>query len=93
MSARDNEKPLTLEVMADLAEEMQDYTSDPRQLLLVEFAAIMLRRAADLKPGGRNPYLPMRMGEPIPPKGCGCRENGVPVMRANCRLHGAGWPA
>ena len=29
------------------------------------------------------------MGDPIPEGGCGCRDNGIPVMRANCRLHGA----
>lgn len=29
------------------------------------------------------------MGDPIPEGGCGCRENGVPVMRAQCRLHGS----
>lgn len=30
----------------------------------------------------------IRAGDSIPTGGCGCRENGVPVMRAQCRLHG-----
>lgn len=29
----------------------------------------------------------LRAGDPIPPGGCGCRQNGVPVMRAQCELH------
>jgi hypothetical protein len=29
----------------------------------------------------------LAMGDPIPPGGCGCRHNGVPVMRAQCALH------
>lgn len=40
-------------------------------------------RAAD-----ETPAL-LAMGDPIPEGGCGCRDNGVPIMRANCRLHGA----
>lgn len=30
----------------------------------------------------------LTMGSPIPEGGCGCRMNGIPVMSAQCQLHG-----
>lgn len=38
-------KPMTIEDLASIAEEMQDYTPDPEQLVLVERAARLLRVA------------------------------------------------
>ena len=54
----------------------------------VEDADEIADRALAGRATDETPAL-LAMGDPIPEGGCGCRQNGVPLMRANCRLHGA----
>lgn len=37
-----------------------------------------------------NAPPPLAMGDAIPPGGCGCRHNGIPIMQAQCAIHGRG---
>jgi hypothetical protein len=41
-------EPMTIDTLADIAEEMQDYTPHPGKLRLLEQAAYLLRKAATL---------------------------------------------
>lgn len=54
-----------------------------------ECEVVLAERPGELKEAAPSAHMPkpLSVGDPIPPGGCGCRANGVPIMRANCSLH------